>query len=450
MPTTAETKTWVEMTPGERQSARFEDWLAAEGITFDSPEAEATYKAGVTRFRDVIELKKAPDRVPIILNCTFMPADLYGVDPYDLMYDTKVLMDTFRRFLVDYRPDYYFTPLIIGSGKVLEILDCKQVAWPGHGVPKNQGYQYVEGEYMRDEEYRALIDDPTDFWLRGYMPRAFGALEPLSRISAFTDLWEVVLVTGQMIPFGVPDVQAALTTLLEAGREALAYIEQVGPFEAEARGMGFVSAAGGISKAPFDILADTLRGTRSTMIDMHRRPELVLEAIERLTPLAIKQGVNGATSQANPLVFMPLHKGADGFMSDEQFRTFYWPSLKAVCLGLIEEGCVPYLFCEGGYESRLEYLAELPPGTTFCHFDHTNMARAKEVLRDKVCIGGNVPASLILTGTPDEVKAYCKELIETVGPGGGYVMAFGTAMDEGKPDTVHAMVEATHEYGVYG
>ena len=450
MTTTAETKSWEEMSSYERQQARFETWLAGEGIPFESPEAEATYKAGVTRFRDVVELKKPPDRVPIILNCTFMPASLYGVDPYDLMYDPKVLMDTFRRFLVDYRPDYYFTPLIIGSGKVLEVLDCKQVAWPGHGVAKDSGYQYIEGEYMHDDEYEALIDDPTDFWLRGYIPRAFAALEPLSRTSPFTDLWEVVLVTGQMIPFGVPDVQAALSALMEAGREALAYIEQVGPFEAEAKGRGFVGAAGGISKAPFDILADTLRGTRSTMLDLYRRPDLVMKAVERLTPLAIKQGVNGATSQANPLVFMPLHKGADGFMSDEQFRTFYWPSLKAVVLGLVEEGCVPYLFCEGGYESRLEYLAELPPGATFCHFDHTDMARVKEVLGGKVCIGGNVPASLILTGTADDVKAYCKELIEVVGPGGGYVMAFGTAMDEGKPETVHAMVEATREYGVYG
>jgi hypothetical protein len=28
-------------------------------------------------------------------------------------------------------------------------------------------------------------------------------------------------------------------------------------------------------------------------------------------------------------------------------------------------------------------------------------------------------------------------------------MSFGTAMDEGKPDTVHAMVDFTREYGVY-
>jgi hypothetical protein len=449
MTTMAETKSWEGMSSDERRQARIETWLAADGVQFESKEAEATYRANVTRFRDAVELKHAPDRVPILVFGTFMQGHLYGVTPYDLMYDTEVLTGNFKQFMVDYRPDYYFTPAIIGFGRIYEILDCKQMAWPGHGVAKEAGYQYVEGEYMRDDEYHALIDDPSDFWLRFYLPRAFGALEPLSRIPPFTDLWEIVLMPGHMIPFGVPDVQAALSALMEAGRAALAWIEQVAQSELEARGMGFVGAAGGISKAPFDILADTLRGTRSTMVDMHRRPELVLKAVERLTPLAIKQGVSGATSQKNPVVFMPLHKGADGFMSDEQFRTFYWPSLKAVVEGLVEEGCIPFLFCEGGYDSRLQYLAELPPGTTFCQFDHTDMARAKELLGGKVCIAGNVPASLIITGTADEVRAYCRELIDTVAPGGGYMMALGVSMDEAEPETIHAVIDFTREYGVY-
>jgi len=33
-----------------------------------------------------------------------------------------------------------------------------------------------------------------------------------------------------------------------------------------------------------------------------------------------------------------VHRGADGFMSDEQFERFCWPTLKAVLLGLIEAG----------------------------------------------------------------------------------------------------------------
>ena len=442
-------KPWAELSADERRAARIATWMAPEGVAFASSEAASTYQRNVQRFVDALELRKLPDRVPTLLNCTFMPANLYGVTPYDMMYDAEVLTSTVKRFLVDYETDYYFTPAIIGSGQVFETLDLKQLAWPGHGVSKESGYQYIEGEYMADEDYQALIADPSDFWLRRYLPRACGALEPLSRIPPWTDLWEIVLVAGQMIPFGAPDVQAALRALLKAGSEALSWAEHIGRFDAEVMGMGFVSSAGSLSKAPFDIVADTLRGTRAVMLDLRRRPELLLEAIARLTPLAIRQGVDGANRTGNPIVFMPLHKGADGFMSDEQFRRFYWPTLRDVVVGLVAEGCIPFLFCEGGYDTRLEYLAELPPGTTFCLFDRTDMVRAKEVLGGKVCIGGNVPASLILTGTPDDVRGHCRDLIDQVAPGGGYVMAFGTAMDEGKPDTVRAMVQFTKEYGVY-
>jgi len=443
------TENWAEMSADERRDARIAVWRAAEGVPFESPEAEAAYRAGVDRYCDAVAVTKEPDRVPLIANATFLAADLYGVSPHAFMYDTDVLTSTFDRFLTEYRPDYFFTPAIIGSGKVLEILDFQQYAWPGHGVSEESGYQYVEREYMLAEEYQALIDDPSDFWLRMYLPRMCGALEPLSRIAPLTDLWEVVSVTGQMIPFGVPDVQEALRALMEAGRTALEWIQKVGAFDMTAKGKGFVGAAGGLTKAPFDILADTLRGTRATMLDMHRRPEQVLEAVERLTPLAIKQAVNMANQQGNPVIFIPLHKGADGFMSDEQFRTFYWPSLKNVIVGLVNEGCLPQLFCEGGYNSRLEYLAEIPKGTTLCMFDRTDMREAKRILGGRVCIAGNVPAGMIVTGTADDVKAYCKELIDDVAPGGGYMMSFGTAMDEGKPETVHAMFDFTREYGVY-
>ena len=175
---------------------------------------------------------------------------------------------------------------------------------------------------------------------------------------------------------------------------------------------------------------------------------MVIKAMERITPIAIKSGVGGATIQGNPVVFLPLHRGADGFMSDEQFRKFYWPQLKAVLVGLINEGCVPALFCEGGYNTRLQYLKELPKGSLWI-FDRTDMASVKKLLGDTIAIAGNVPSGMILTGTVDDVKAYCKNLIDVIGKGGGYIMANGTGMDEGKADTIHAMIDFTKEYGVY-
>jgi uroporphyrinogen-III decarboxylase len=281
------------------------------------------------------------------------------------------------------------------------------------------------------------------------MPRGYGALDPLKMIAPFTDMWEVVLVSAQMIPFGIPPVQNALKALLDAGNEAMAWIQKIMGFEMQARGMGVPGCFGGATKAPFDILSDTLRGTRAMMIDMYRQPDMVLKAVERITPLAISQGVRGVTMAGCPVVFIPLHKGADGFMSDAQFKEFYWPSLKAVILGLAAEGCVPFCFCEGSYNTRLEYLKELPRASCMWIFDRTDMAKVKEAIGDKICIGGNVSSGLILTGTPEQVKAYCKKVIDIAGKGGGYFMCTGTAMDEGKADTIHAMIDATKEYGVY-
>jgi len=135
-------------------------------------------------------------------------------------------------------------------------------------------------------------------------------------------------------------------------------------------------------------------------------------------------------------------------MSDEQFKRFYWPTLKALILGLVSEGCVPFLFCEGSYNSRLEYLKELPEGSCLCVFDRTDMARAKELIGKTICIRGNVPSGIILTGTPEQVKAYCRNLIDVAGKEGGYIMSFGTSMDEGRPDIIHTMIDFTKEYGV--
>ena len=78
-----------------------------------------------------------------------------------------------------------------------------------------------------------------------------------------------------------------------------------------------------------------------------------------------------------------LHKGADSFMSDADFRTFYWPTLKAVMKGLIDQGIVPAMFAEGGYNKRLDVIAddELPAGSVLWMFDQTDMAAAKQALR---------------------------------------------------------------------
>jgi len=262
-------------------------------------------------------------------------------------------------------------------------------------------------------------------------------------------MYEIVALAGSVIPFGLPPVQSALKALMKAGTEALQWVEHVVRFDQCAQSKGFPTLIGGATKAPYDILADTLRGTQGIMTDLFRRPELVVQAMERLLPIYVEQGVAMATMANNPLVFVPLHKGADGFLSDPQFAKFYWPTLRSLLIGMVNEGCIPMVFCEGSFNTRLDYLRELPPASTFWIFDRSNMSRIKEQLGDRICIGGNVPSGLLLTGSTDEVKACCRELIDHVGQGGGYVMCNGTAMDEGNGANLHTMIDFTRDYGVY-
>ena len=149
------------------------------------------------------------------------------------------------------------------------------------------------------------------------------------------------------------------------------------------------------------------------------------------------------------MAFFVLHKGADGFLSAKQFEKFYWPSLRKLMLALINEGIIPMLFAEGSYDTRIETCNEFKKGEVAWLFDKTDMARAKKVLGDTCCISGNLPTSLVATGTVEEVKDYCRKLIEICAPGGGYILAGGANIHTGKPENLVAIMEAAKEYGVY-
>lgn len=438
-----------DMTIEEKQEDRFNRWLSAEGFDFESLEAKASYQTKITRFKDAVQLKKTPDRVPVFPFHTFMPMPLFNVLPGDVMYDGEKLVSVWKRYLSEYDPDYYVSPGLVMTGAPLDKLEYILYKWPGKGVDPKYPYQCVENEYMTADQYEALIEDPSDFFLRMYLPRICKALEPFKFFPPLTGLLELPFAGPPLIALGTPEMQTALQAIMDAGKAAFEWGGHIGAFEKQALEQGYVNGLGGASKAPYDVIADTLRGTRAAMVDMFMRKDLLLKALERYTPIMVKLGVSGADISGNPVVFMPLHKGADGFMSDEQFRTFYWPFLKEVILGIIEEGCVPFIFAEGGYNTRLEYLNELPKGHCVWMFDKTDMAKAKEVVGNTTCIAGNVPISTILSGTPERIKEICKELIDVAGKNGGYIMSSGCSMDEAKPDTLRAMIDFTKEYGVY-
>lgn len=447
-------KQWEQMTADEKQEAQFQKLLSPkdpEGndVKFESPEAEAAYKANITRIKDAIQMKKKPDRVPVVIFPSMFPYYFAGITPREAMYDYDKCVAAFKKYMLEYQPDMHIGASAPGPGRFFELLDYKLYAWPGHGVADEHCYQCIEKEYMKPEEYDLLLMDPSFYFRNFYLPRVYGALQGFTMLPPFTGILEMYGVAFNFIPFGLPPVQETFKKLFEAGAEAMKWAGAMGACDAELRAKGFPNILGGYTKAPYDVIGDTLRGTRGIMMDMYRQPDKLLETLERLVPIMIAMGINSMKQTGNPLIFIPLHKGADGFLSDEQFKKFYWPTLKQVIVGLIEGGCIPFVALEGKWTTRLEVIQDIPKGKTLWMVDQSDMEKVKATLGRNACLAGNVPSSLLRLGTPQEIKDYCKKLIDTVGQDGGFILANGAFFDEAKPENVKAMVDFGKEYGVY-
>jgi uroporphyrinogen-III decarboxylase len=411
---------------------------------------EKQYRERIKRINDAIALK-VPDRVPTEIGFDYFPAKFVGKS-FEIAYkEYDAWLDAYKKTLLYLKPDALFYQGSYTPDLALELIDPRPFRWPGHGVAPDSSHQFVEGEWMKADEYDAFLSDHADYLLRKYLPRVVGAAAPFEKLPDFMSLgygYFAGMALAEII--SQPEIAGAIETLMKAGRELREWRPKMDAFKQEIINIGCPVNAAGLMQAPFDAISDFLRGMHGTMLDMFRQPDKLLQAIEKIKDRTLRTiSQLPPPTEENNRIFMPLHRGAHGFMSLKQFETFYWPSLKAVILAIMDKGYNPGIFFEGDYTSRLEYLLELPKGRVLAHLDSTDIFKAKEVLGGHMCIRGNVPSSLLEAGTPDDVKAYCKKLIDVVGRDGGLIVCPRSSMDSAKPENLKAMIDFTREYGVY-
>jgi hypothetical protein len=408
--------------------------------------AEQLYYEREKRVTDVIALRM-PDRVPIIPRFNFFPAAYTGMTAEELMYDPEKIGESYWKVLQDFEPDMIENPYVKLLGPVLDALDCKQARWPGRNLPSNLPFQFIEREYMKTEEYDAFLSDPSDFIVRRLWPRIFGALKGLEKLPPLHNI--ISYSVGMGTAFGSAEVAEALDALRRVSEESMKTVSYSQTFAQKSKEKGFPMDSDSMTQAPFDLLADFFRGSKGIMLDMYRRPKMVLKACEKVLPFLLERALLPARASGNPRVFIPLHQGMDSFLSREQYLKFYWPPLRELMLALIKEGLYPCPFFEGEYSSRLDIIKDIPPGKACYKFESVDMAKARKVLGDGVALRGGVPVSLLVAGTPDRVKEHVERLIKTVGKGGAFIIDASTILDNAKPENVRALFDAAREFGGY-
>ncbi len=414
--------------------------------TMPAPSPE--FLAREKRFTDAIALK-TPDRVPVANTAQTFITRYAGITDAEAHYDYERLSEAFLQGTKALNADVCISPMFYFSGPVFEMLGTKTFKWPTPGKNENIPFQFVEDEFMKAEEYDTYLKDPSDFTVRILMPRMSKVFEPLGMMPPLRTLFNPY-THATVLPMmaSVPPLVEMFKNLGKIGEEMERFNKARFALSKKLFEAGYPTACGASTSCPFDCVSDFLRGMRSTMFDLFREKDRLKKAVDLMLPDMIGGAIMQAQMSGNKRVFIPLHRGAGGFMSNEQFAEFYWPGLKALLLGLIDADLTPVPFFEGNYTPRLEFLAELPPGKICGHFDMVDKKKFKELLGDKMVFWGDVPAGLLIAGTVDEVKDYVKNLIDMFG-GTGLIVdgAVESYPPESKPENVEAMIQTVFEYG---
>lgn len=393
---------------------------------------EEKYRVRLKRYVTALRNEK-PDMVPIRPFVAEFVAKYAGVSIQAATHDYRVAFEACLRCAEDFDWDAVVPNMIYVWTGLVQAMGLKYYGIPGLDLPENVAFQYKEppeeNAFMKPDEYDLLIANPTDYLLNVWLPRVSQFVQP---------------------PCGNVTREHNLA-LLKGGMAMMEYFNALGGLVQELKTRcGTVAAISGMLKAPLDVIADKLRGYYGLVSDLYARREKVLAACEALMPHLFRIALDGADPEKNVPIAFWMHRGCVPFITPEHFRNIYWPTLKPIVEELWKRGHQVLFYAEGNWDYHLETFRELPPGSIVYHVDKGDIFKVHRVLGDRFAISGGLPNDLLALGTPEEVRAYCKRLIDGVARDGGYIMDAGAIIqDDAKVENVRAMTEFTREYGQY-
>jgi len=393
---------------------------------------EQLYTERLKRYVSAMRNEK-PDKIPIRPFVAEFTATYAGYTCQQVTHDYQIAFDAARKCAADFDWDAVVSNMVYVWTGLTEAIGMKYYGVPGIHIPPDVGFQFIEpseeNAFMKSDEYDLLIEDPTGFLFNVWLPR----------------------VSNDVQPDGKPTSYRSNLSFLKGGMAMLSYFSGFAKQNELLRTeSGTVSAISGILKAPMDILADKLRGYIGLAMDLLERPEKVLAACEALMPHLLHNALSGADPDKNVPITIWMHRGCVPFVSHEHFNKIYWTTLKPIIEEIWKNGHQVLFYAEGNWDAHLDSFAELPDASIVYHVDKGDIFNVHKTIGHKFCLSGGIPNYLLSFGTPDEVRDYCRKVIDGVAGDGGYIMdASAIVQNDAKVENIKAMTDFTREHGVY-
>ena len=393
---------------------------------------EQLYQERLTRYVTALRNEK-PDKIPIRPFVAEFVAKYAGYTCQQVCHDYTLAFEAAVKCAKEFDWDAVVANMVYVWTGLAQAAGLRYYGIPGIGIPHTVGFNYIEPPedqaFMRADEYDALIDDPTGFLHNVWLPR----------------------VSTEVARIGQPATYRNNVALVKSSMAMLAYFYAFGPQIARLRNeCGTASAIAGIFKAPFDIIADKLRGYVGLTMDMHTQPDKVLKACEALMPHLVHVGLTTADPAKQVPIGFWMHRGCVPFISPKQFASHYWPTLKPCIEEFWKTGHQTMFYAEGKWDVHLDDFATLPERSILYHVDQGDIFLAHKKLHHKFALSGGIQNVLLSYGTPQEVRDIAKKVIDGVAKEGGYIMDAGAIMqDDTSIENLRALTDFTREYGVY-
>lgn len=367
---------------------------------------------------------KIPKRVPISIGLTLeLIAQYGGLDLLTAQWNPALVEEAADKICqVLYSDTCPFTGSL-RYPSYYQVLESQSFVMGSNGF-----IQHPEVVGMLPEDYDYLIEKPYDCLLERVLPRQYKALK-------FEDPFKMAISFAKSLLSYNNDMG-------QAGAIIARLVEKYGYYAGGSR------RSGGFTEAPFDFLADQLRGFRGISMDVRRIPEKVAEACEALYPIVLKKGMP-ETVDNNAAVFIPLHMPT--FMREKDFEKLWWPTFKRMVDEYASMGVHCQLFCEDNWDRYLDYLYELPVDTRLM-FEYGDPKLIKEKLGKKHIITGLYPLTILKTHTKEQCLDKAKELLDILAPGGKYYFRTDKSpltINDIKLENLCAVTEYVRDHGVY-
>jgi uroporphyrinogen-III decarboxylase len=393
---------------------------------------EQLYQQRLTRYLTAMRNEK-PDRVPIRPFVAEFTAKYAGFTCQDVAHDYTKAFEAAVKTAKDFDWDAVVANMVYVWTGLAQAAGLRYYGIPGIGIPHTSGFNYIEPSedqaFMKADEYDALIDDPTGFLHQVWLPR----------------------VSAEASKMGEPCTYRNNLALVKSAMAMLSYFYAFGPQIARLRSeCGTPSAIAGIFKAPFDIIADKLRGYVGLTLDMHTQPDKVLKACEALAPHLCHVGLTTSDPSKQVPIGFWMHRGCVPFINPRQFDSHYWPTLKPIIQEFWKHGHQTLFYAEGKWKHHLDAFRELPERSIVFHCDQDDVFHVHQKLHDKFAISGGIPNTLLSFGKPEEVRAFCRRVLAEVASNGGYIMDAGAIMqDDTSFENLRVLTDTAREYGGY-